>query len=1056
MREINIFTIKQNELKLFTFLFLMFFSITAAIITGSTVRDSVFLLNFDRDFLPLMYILVAILVSVFMKIYKPLSANTNEIKIITYTGLFFVISLIIFNSKLDGWMIPMFYLWMELIIILSLLQFWILAGIILNTRQAKRMFPLITTGGSLAVISSGYCMKPFIKTYGFDSLLILTIIFLSLSIFLSQFIYPYIKKKNKPHPHKQKKELKGKPILDPYLKSIAVMIICSAVITKIIDYQFKIFAVNTFSNPNDLVNFFGSYYMYTGFATFLMQSIFSPFILTNYGILAGLMILPLAISLGSIGFLALGSLTTIFISKFSDQVFKFSINNAVKEILWLPLSSKKRNKSKPIIDGTIKSIAEGIAGVLIFTLVTFQLLPESKIYLLSLLVLVISVYWLWNLFKIKNGYVSEIIKSIENRQLNLDEVKFDLTEANTIKTLNEALKNQDEFKQLFALDLLWNLPLDPWKETIVSLFKTGSYPIKLGVLELAWKEKNILPDKLLFEQVKNINEITPYAITCSTDREINNIKDTIKPYLNSEDSTLKSSAAIALYRLDPDNNQAKDIINIILLNGKKSDIIETIKHAKYSPAIFDQNQIMSFLISNYVDIQNQALVFIRSNPDLTFFDTIIEFLAIPVLRINAVKALLSYPKIEVQTTLFKKFTNKKTEKSVTIGILRIIHHFYNIEIVKIIISKMDNPDLDILNESSDALVKIFKTHSLNDQELLRIENLIQSLSKRAFQLHIFQDEIINDKDALLIIDHINTDLKILCHVIIKLGTLKNSNVPLETYIRYIESNDPDVFPLVLELIESTFSNDNRRLVISLIDPESDPVKSALDYYGDQILSEDEMLKYWIENPHKWKTNIAIQYILKKKKISLLKKLNKKNKHFLEIDYFSLDEKHSLSKNFIKLEMKNEESPIMYSVLEKTILLKSVNLFKNIPGSTLSKIAQLASEVQFDANYGIFDEGDHGDSLYVIISGKVSITNNNQSIAILETGECIGEMSLLDQQPRSAGAFATEDSILLKIDQESFYELMASNPEIMKEIVKILTKRVRDINKKFTENHQEGI
>ena len=213
--------------------------------------------------------------------------------------------------------------------------------------------------------------------------MILTIIFLSLSIFLSQFIFPYIKKKNKPHPHKQKKELKGKPILDPYLKSIAIMIICSAVITKIIDYQFKIFAVNTFSNPNDLVNFFGSYYMYTGFATFLMQSIFSPFILTNYGILAGLMILPLAISLGSIGFLALGSLTTIFISKFSDQVFKFSINNAVKEILWLPLSSKKRNKSKPIIDGTIKSIAEGIAGVLIFTLVTFQLLPESKIYLLE-------------------------------------------------------------------------------------------------------------------------------------------------------------------------------------------------------------------------------------------------------------------------------------------------------------------------------------------------------------------------------------------------------------------------------------------------------------------------------------------------------------------------------------------------------------------------------------------------------------------------------------------------------------------------------------------------
>ena len=140
---------------------------------------------------------------------------------------------------------------------------------------------------------------------------------------------------------------------------------------------------------------------------------------------------------------------------------------------------------------------------------------------------------------------------------------------------------------------------------------------------------------------------------------------------------------------------------------------------------------------------------------------------------------------------------------------------------------------------------------------------------------------------------------------------------------------------------------------------------------------------------------------------------------------------------------------MFSVIEKTLLLKSVNLFKNIPGDILSKIAQLAKEVEIGFDEKVFDQGDHGDSLYIIINGKIRITQNEKSITILKEGDCIGEMALLDQEPRSAGALAMVDSILLKIDQEGFYELMSTNPEIMKQIVMILTQRVREMNKKVT-------
>ena len=135
------------------------------------------------------------------------------------------------------------------------------------------------------------------------------------------------------------------------------------------------------------------------------------------------------------------------------------MNNAVKEILWLPLSSIKRNRSKPFIDGTIKSFVEGIAGAAIFLLVYFNFLPDSKVYLLSLIVLLFTLYWFWNSFRLKDGYLSEIVRSIENRQLNLDDLTYDINDSSTINTLKLSLEDKDEFKKLFAIDLLRTLPL---------------------------------------------------------------------------------------------------------------------------------------------------------------------------------------------------------------------------------------------------------------------------------------------------------------------------------------------------------------------------------------------------------------------------------------------------------------------------------------------------------------------------------------------------------------------------------------------------------------------
>ena len=133
---------------------------------------------------------------------------------------------------------------------------------------------------------------------------------------------------------------------------------------------------------------------------------------------------------------------------------------------------------------------------------------------------------------------------------------------------------------------------------------------------------------------------------------------------------------------------------------------------------------------------------------------------------------------------------------------------------------------------------------------------------------------------------------------------------------------------------------------------------------------------------------------------------------------------------------------MFTTLDKTIIFKGVNLFSELTGEEVFQIAQIAAEERYLAEEVIFREGDVGDSMFIIIDGSVSVYNQKKEITILEKGECFGEMALLDREPRSSSIRAVTDTAVLKIDEESFYELVAGNIEIIQGIVKILSKRLR--------------
>jgi hypothetical protein len=143
-----------------------------------------------------------------------------------------------------------------------------------------------------------------------------------------------------------------------------------------------------------------------------------------------------------------------------------------------------------------------------------------------------------------------------------------------------------------------------------------------------------------------------------------------------------------------------------------------------------------------------------------------------------------------------------------------------------------------------------------------------------------------------------------------------------------------------------------------------------------------------------------------------------------------------------------EQPTMNTKLltiEKVMALKTTGLFKETAEDLLVDIAYILKEVSFKEGQVIVEKNEVGTCMFIIYSGSVKVHDGGHQLAILRTRDFFGELSLLDAEPRSASVTALEDSLLLRIDQHAFYEIMADRMEVIREIMKILCSRLRNQN-----------
>ncbi len=153
---------------------------------------------------------------------------------------------------------------------------------------------------------------------------------------------------------------------------------------------------------------------------------------------------------------------------------------------------------------------------------------------------------------------------------------------------------------------------------------------------------------------------------------------------------------------------------------------------------------------------------------------------------------------------------------------------------------------------------------------------------------------------------------------------------------------------------------------------------------------------------------------------------------------------------MKSTQKNQKA---FDITQLVSFLRGVELLNGFSQPDLMRVAQMCQLVKYKRAEKIFEESQPGGTLYVVMAGRIKIYGMSQqgqskTLAYLEPGDFFGEMSLIDEELRSASASALDDSVLIMLKRDDFRRFIISRPEMSLAVLKTLSARLRRANKEI--------
>jgi len=132
------------------------------------------------------------------------------------------------------------------------------------------------------------------------------------------------------------------------------------------------------------------------------------------------------------------------------------------------------------------------------------------------------------------------------------------------------------------------------------------------------------------------------------------------------------------------------------------------------------------------------------------------------------------------------------------------------------------------------------------------------------------------------------------------------------------------------------------------------------------------------------------------------------------------------------------------------MLGRAPIFAALSERELRSLAKVVKVVSFPANGRVVKQGEPGIGFYMILDGETEVRQGNRTLARLGPGQFFGEMTLLDEQPRSADVIAVTDAECAVLSRWEFWGFAKGEPAVLQGVLKEMARRLRETNRALTE------
>lgn len=1006
----SILNIRPDERRNVYLMLAQYFFMGAAMLFAQTISMPLFLQYWDASYIPITYIGIAIVVSSITAVFLKIAEKVSLSRWLWLTVLFISVTTLILRAGLfvapSKWLAMLLPIWTQTLINLAVLAFWTLAAEIFDVRQGKRLFGLLNAGSWLSYVVAGPFTSTFVNLLGTENLYIVIAICLFIALLIQGVILRGVKK---PETTSTESTQQAQPPISALFRNRFILLVFGlAAIWRVayfvMDAIFYNMTALQYPNTADSAIFIGSFFSMVGLLGFITDTFLTGRIISRYGLWAGLLTTPLALILSMSGFTGIGFFASTWTlglfwfavaGKFNNEGLGFTLDQSASSILYQPISDSLRPRARAIGEGIIQPAAIGIAGLLL-TLLSNIL--KFDVIQLAIVYLILAIAWLALSMILAGAYPKQLVEAINKRRFKREEL-INIEEINA-EVLYKSLKSQYDGTIIYSLDLLEEMNPPNLKSELINLLGHPSSNVRISVLEKIERlkpdeAKPELPKRIQTEEMPQTRSAAVQAFSALNADDVN----LIMPYLNSNNSADTFGAIVGLLKYGGEQGItiSREKLEKLASHSLAKNRLVAAQALKKFGSVGFEDVLEKFLDDEDSVVKKEALIASGKIKSENLYEKVLLAVKNIHTRDAAAKALQASGESAL-AFIEKGLADEDFPKAGRVKLAKICGNIRGNKVIELLQKyiSVTNNDLRtaILASLSECDFRVEKKSQGQIQVQIQKEAADARMLYSALREVESKDELNLVSQAIRIeLNHVRNRIFYLCSFVFDKKAMMNAK-------RIILQKNEAKLPYAIETLDTILPRDIKNILLPL---------------AEELNGSDACKKIGITE-----------------KVSL-KELEEKSQGWLKI-------------------CASPKGSLMYSTVERVLILKSVNLFKSTPDDALAELSEIISEVEIPAGKNIVEKGEPGSSMFIIVNGKVAVVDGERIVNTLGERSVFGELALLDTEPRTATIHALEDTLLFRLDQEPFYELMSDRVEVAMGTIQMLAGNLRARVKEVMELH----